>query len=83
VGQRRDDSAIARQTQNAAMSARKEEAAMGDEWDKMEDSVQQEMQRRERMRRVHGKPPLANFIKQLVYWCLVLAVGILVVKFIL
>lgn len=56
---------------------------MGDEWDKMEDTVQQEMERRERMRRVHGKPPLANFIKQLVYWGLLLAVGILVVIFVL
>ena len=56
---------------------------MGDEWDKMDDPVHQEMERREMMRRVHGKPPLANFIKQVVYWGLLLAVGSVVIKYIL
>lgn len=55
---------------------------MKNEWDKSNDPVEQELERREMMRRVHGRAPLGRFFAPLLYWGAALLIGTLVARYI-
>jgi hypothetical protein len=56
---------------------------MPSEWDKLNDPVQQELERREMMQRVHGRAPLGRILGPLLYWAAVIIVGVVIAKYFL
>lgn len=54
---------------------------MKSEWEKLNDPVEQERERREMMQRVHGRAPLGRILGPLLYWGAALLVGTLVVGY--
>ena len=54
---------------------------MASEWDKLNDPVRQEIERREMMQRVHGRAPLGRFLGPMLYWGAVLIVGVVMAKY--